>query len=70
MPDELPDAIDRFLGSANEELRATAVRRMAHAVMEAWREGRVTTAQALRALDDGLEAMQGAEQRAVANSSS
>ena len=57
MPDELDDAIDRFLGSATGELRTTAVRRMAHSVMEAWREGRITTAQALRALDDGLEAM-------------
>jgi hypothetical protein len=61
MPDEPPDAIDRFLGSANGELRTTAVRRMAHSVMEAWREGRLTTAQALRALDDGLDAMHGSE---------
>jgi hypothetical protein len=57
MPDKLDDAIDRFLGSSDGELRTTAVRRMAHSVMEAWREGRITTAQALRALDDGLEAM-------------
>jgi hypothetical protein len=57
MSDELSEAIDRFLGSANGELRTNAVRRMAHSVIEAWREGRVTTAQALRALEDGLEAM-------------
>jgi hypothetical protein len=57
MPDDLSDAIDRFFGGANGELRGTAVRRMAHTVIEAWRDGRLTTAQALRALDDGLEAL-------------
>jgi hypothetical protein len=61
MPDELSDAIDRFFGSADGELRGTAVRRMAHTVIEAWREGRLTTAQALRALDDGLDAMHAPE---------
>jgi hypothetical protein len=61
MPDDLSDAIDRFFGSTNGELRGTAVRRMAHSVIEAWREGRLTTAQALRALDDGLEAVHAQE---------
>jgi hypothetical protein len=61
MPDRPEDPIDRFLGSSEGELRTTAVRRMAHDVMEAWREGRITTQQALRALDDGLEAMHDTE---------
>jgi hypothetical protein len=67
MPDKPDDPIDRFLGSADGgELRTTAVRRMAHDVMEAWREGRITTQQALRALDDGLEAMHGSERAGAA----
>jgi hypothetical protein len=62
MPTELQDAIDRFLGGAPVgSLRVNAVRKMAHSVIDAWREGRVTTAQALRALADGLEAMHAAE---------
>jgi hypothetical protein len=61
MPDELSLAIDRFFGGANGELRGTAVRRMAHAVIEAWRDGRLTTAQVLRALDEGLEAVHAPE---------
>jgi hypothetical protein len=61
MPDELSDAIDRFFGSGHGELRGTAVRRMAHAVIEAWRDGRLTTAQALRALDEGLVAVHSSE---------
>jgi hypothetical protein len=62
MPRDLANAIDRFLGGAPcGSLRASAVRTMAHAVIDAWRDGRVTTAQALRALDEGLEAMHAAE---------
>jgi hypothetical protein len=57
MPDELANAIDRFLGSAPQSVRTVAVRQLAHAAIEAWRTGRVPTAQALRALDESHEAM-------------
>ena len=57
MPDELAKAIDRFLGRAPGSLRTVEVRRLAHAVVEAWRDGRLPTSQALRALNDSHEAM-------------
>mgnify|MGYP001400439345 CR=1 FL=1 len=57
MPDELAQAIDRFLGGAPGSLRMTEVRRLAHAAVEAWRNGRVPTAHALRALNDSHQAM-------------
>jgi hypothetical protein len=57
MPIDLANAIDRFLGNAPWSVRTIAVRHLAHAAIEAWREGRVPTAQALRALDQSHDAM-------------
>ena len=57
MGDDLADAIDRFLGSAPGSLRTAALRHVAHVTVDAWRQGRVPTAQALRALADSREAM-------------
>jgi hypothetical protein len=57
MPDELAKAIDRFLGGGPGSVRMTEVRRLAHAAIEAWRDGHVPTSQALRALNDSHEAM-------------
>jgi hypothetical protein len=57
MPTDLANAIDRFLGAAPGSQRTIAVRYLAHAAIEAWREGRVPTTQALRALNQSHEAM-------------
>jgi hypothetical protein len=59
MPDDLARAIDRFLGSTPGSFRAVAPRQLAHAAIEAWREGRVSTTQALRTLHESYEAMHG-----------
>jgi hypothetical protein len=63
MPDDLARAIDRFLGSAPGSFHTAAARHLAHAVIKAWREGRVPTRQALRALHESLEAMHDVEHR-------
>jgi hypothetical protein len=59
MDADLADAIDRFLGSAPGSLRTAAVRYVAQVAMEAWRQGRIPTAEALRTLTESLEAMHG-----------
>jgi hypothetical protein len=63
MPDDLARAIDRFLGSTPWSSRTAALRQLAHAAIEAWREGRVPTTQALRALHESHEAMRGFAER-------
>jgi hypothetical protein len=66
MPDDLARAIDRFLGSAPGVFRPVAPRQLAHAAIEAWREGRVPTTQALRTLHESYEAMHGLAGRKTA----
>jgi hypothetical protein len=66
MPDDLARAIDRFLGCAHESVRAAALRHLAHAAIEAWREGRVPTIQALRALHESHQALHGVDPRGAA----
>jgi hypothetical protein len=57
MDTELAAAIDRFLGSTPGSLRTATLRHAAQVTIEAWRQGRVPTAEALRTLSESLEAM-------------
>jgi hypothetical protein len=57
MDRDLAEAIDRFLGSAPASLRTASLRHVAEVAIEAWRQGRISTAEALRTLSDSLEAI-------------
>jgi hypothetical protein len=57
MPSDLVHALERFLGFSPSPLRTAAVRDIACATVEAWREGLITTSQALGALQRSYVAM-------------
>jgi hypothetical protein len=57
MADDTERALDRFLGGAPESRRTAAVHLAAHLTMEAWRQGRISTAQLLRMLGESREAL-------------
>jgi hypothetical protein len=57
MPADLATALDRFLGSSDCSKRAVAVRTIARTTVQAWRDGLISTQQALRTIAESLEAM-------------
>ena len=61
MATELAHALERFLGPNGAPQQKAAVRQMAEAAMEAWRQGLISTPEVLRALTQGLQALQGPE---------
>ncbi len=51
------DPLERFLGSSESPLRTAAIRYVARGIIECWREGLITKAQALRMLEESHAAM-------------
>lgn len=61
MPAELSAALDRFLACHSSFSPRARVRNAARTALEAWHDGRISTAQALAALDDCLSAARSVE---------
>jgi hypothetical protein len=57
MDPDVAAALERFLGSDRPAAPKAAVRKLAQAALDAWREGLISTPQVLRTLSQGLEAM-------------
>lgn len=61
MPPDLAQALGRFLGTGKSPLRAEFVQELARATVDAWRDGLITTQQALRILEESREAVRALE---------
>jgi hypothetical protein len=57
MPADLANALDRFLGRGSTPLQTAIVRQVARFAVTAWRDGLITTSQALHSLGESHDAM-------------